>query len=120
MAEWSKAVDSKSIVGQPTAGSNPALSAIHVLLYFFPGGVSEWPKELAWKASVGQPTAGSNPALSAIFLRHWRRPKVVVGSPWSGIRELRQDRKVATVSVSPRYGGARPSPGASFIVTGTT
>ena len=28
VAEWSKAVDSKSIVGQPTAGSNPASSAI--------------------------------------------------------------------------------------------
>ena len=27
LAEWSKAVDLKSIVGQPTAGSNPALSA---------------------------------------------------------------------------------------------
>ncbi len=27
VAEWTKAVDSKSIVGRPTAGSNPALSA---------------------------------------------------------------------------------------------
>ena len=54
-------------------------------------------------------------------LRHLRqcaRPKVVVGSPWSGIRELRQDRKVATVSVPPRYGGTRPSPGAIFLVRG--
>jgi hypothetical protein len=52
-------------------------------------------------------------------LRHLRckaRPKVVVGSSWSGIRELRQDRKVATVSVLPRYGGTRPSPGAQFSV----
>ena len=51
-------------------------------------------------------------------LRHSARPKVVVGSSWSGFREPRQDRKVATVSVSPRYGGARPSPGASYSVTG--
>ena len=50
--------------------------------------------------------------------RHSARPKVVVGSSWSGIRELRQDRKVATVSVPPRCGGARPSPGAIFSVTG--
>lgn len=28
MAEWSKAVDSKSTVGQLTGGSNPSLSAI--------------------------------------------------------------------------------------------
>ena len=52
-------------------------------------------------------------------LRHSARPKVVVGSPWSGIRELRQDRKVATVSVPPRCGGARPSPGANFSIMGT-
>ena len=51
-------------------------------------------------------------------LRHCARPKVVVGSSWSGVRELRQDRKVATVSVLPRYGGARPSPGALFSVMG--
>ena len=51
-------------------------------------------------------------------LRHSARLKVVVGSSWSGFREPRQDRKVATVSVSPRYGGARPSPGASYSVTG--
>ena len=50
-------------------------------------------------------------------VRHCARPKVVVGSSWSGIREPRQDRKVATVSVSPRCGGARPSPGAQFSVT---
>jgi hypothetical protein len=54
------------------------------------------------------------------FLRHWRRPQVVVGSPWSGIRELRQDRKVATVSVPPRCGGTRPSPGVFKFVKGTT
>ena len=54
------------------------------------------------------------------FLRHRRRPQVVVGSPWSGIRELRQDRKVATVSVPPRYGGTRPSPGVFKFVRGTT
>ena len=51
-------------------------------------------------------------------LRHSARPKVVVGSSWSGVREPRQDRKVATVSVPPRCEGARPSPGASFSVTG--
>ena len=51
-------------------------------------------------------------------LRHCARPKVVVGSSWSGVRELRQDRKVATVSVPPRCEGARPSPGANFLVRG--
>ena len=52
-------------------------------------------------------------------LRHCARLKVVVGSSWSGIREPRQDRKVATVSVPPRCGGARPSPGANFSIMGT-
>ena len=68
VAEWSKAVDSKSIVGQPTAGSNPALSApsITMSLICFFGEVTEWTKVLAWNASVGQPTVGSNPTLSAI------------------------------------------------------
>lgn len=33
LAEWSKAVDLKSIVGQPTAGSNPAPSAISNLFF---------------------------------------------------------------------------------------
>ena len=50
-------------------------------------------------------------------MRHCARLKVVVGSSWSGIREPRQDRKVATVSVPPRCGGARPSPGAQLSVT---
>jgi len=51
-------------------------------------------------------------------LRIRARPKVVVGSPWSGVREPRQDRKVATVSVPPRCGGTRPSPRAIFLVRG--
>ena len=34
VAEWSKAVDSKSIVGQPTAGSNPASSATSLFMQF--------------------------------------------------------------------------------------
>ena len=83
---------------------------------FFNGEMTEWTKVLAWNASVGQLTVGSNPTLSAISANS-ARPKVVVGSSWSGIREPRQDRKVATVSVSPRCGGARPSPGAQFSVT---
>ena len=117
VAEWSKAVDSKSIVGQPTAGSNPALSAIFIIIRLnFYGEMTEWTKVLAWNASVGQPTVGSNPTLSAISANS-ARPKVVVGSSWSGIREPRQDRKVATVSVPPRCGGTRPSPGAQFSVT---
>ena len=79
MAEWSKAVDSKSIVGQPTAGSNPALSAISNRPIFF-GEMTEWTKVLAWNASVGQPTVGSNPTLSAI--------SAIVRGPrwWSGPR----------------------------------
>ena len=116
MAEWTKAVDSKSIVGRPTAGSNPALSAIFNPVRIFYGEMTEWTKVLAWNASVGQLTVGSNPTLSAISANS-ARPKVVVGSSWSGIREPRQDRKVATVSVPPRCGGARPSPGANFSVT---
>ena len=84
----------------------------------FFGEMTEWTKVLAWNASVGQLTVGSNPTLSAISANR-ARPKVMVGSSWSGIREPRQDRKVATVSVPPRYGGARPSPGANFSVTGT-
>ena len=84
----------------------------------FNGEMTEWTKVLAWNASVGQLTVGSNPTLSAISANS-ARPKVVVGSSWSGIREPRQDRKVATVSVPPRCGGARPSPGANFSVTGS-
>ena len=117
MAEWTKAVDSKSIVGRPTAGSNPALSATFNPVQNFYGEMTEWTKVLAWNASVGQLTVGSNPTLSAISANR-ARPKVMVGSSWSGIREPRQDRKVATVSVPPRCGGARPSPGAFFSVTG--
>ena len=83
----------------------------------FNGEMTEWTKVLAWNASVGQLTVGSNPTLSAISANR-ARPKVVVGSSWSGIREPRQDRKVATVSVPPRYGGTRPSPGALNFVTG--
>ncbi len=60
VAEWPKAVDSKSTVGQPTVGSNPTLSA--TLL----GEVTEWPKVHDWKSCVPKGTAGSNPALSAI------------------------------------------------------
>ena len=75
MAEWTKAVDSKSIVGRPTAGSNPALSAIFNPVRIFYGEMTEWTKVLAWNASVGQLTVGSNPTLSAICA-------IVRGSRW--------------------------------------
>ena len=66
MAEWTKAVDSKSIVGRPTAGSNPALSATFNPVQIVYGEMTEWTKVLAWNASVRQRTVGSNPTLSAI------------------------------------------------------
>ena len=89
----------------------------HIQPSTFFGEMTEWTKVLAWNASVGQLTVGSNPTLSAISANR-ARPKVMVGSSWSGIREPRQDRKVATVSVPPRYGGTRPSPGALNFVRG--
>ena len=116
MAEWSKAVDSKSIVGQPTAGSNPALSAISNRPIFF--WRDDRVDEGARLERECRATYRGFESHSLRHVRHCARPKVVVGSSWSGIREPRQDRKVATVSVPPRCGGARPSPGAFFSVTG--
>jgi hypothetical protein len=63
MAEWSKAVDSKSTVGQLTGGSNPSLSASF-------GEVRERLNRRAWRARVCQKrTVGSNPTLSAHKVR---------------------------------------------------
>ncbi len=70
VAEWSKALDSKSSVGQLTEGSNPSLSAksTHVRRW---GRVSGEVTELAYGARLEivcarKGTEGSNPSLSAV------------------------------------------------------
>ncbi len=84
MAEWSKAVDSKSTVGQLTGGSNPSLSAnlqrvvvrsrgdlsLCPPLGVFIGEVRERLNRRAWRARGRQKCpVGSNPTLSAHFVR---------------------------------------------------
>ena len=85
VAEWSKAIDSKSIVlflgdrgfeslpllsvfgsrGGSGRGILPVLNALHKTYKVF-GEVAERFKAHAWKACVGlYPTEGSNPSLSA-------------------------------------------------------
>ena len=103
MAEWTKAVDSKSTVAQVTEGSNPSLSASSAT----PSGeMTEWPKVHDWKSCVGQPTEGSNPSLSATFpLFGPRADQGGVGRSsegrvlWTASCELRQVREEATVAV---------------------
>jgi hypothetical protein len=68
VAEWSKAVDSKSTVGKLTVGSNPTLSSILLPMCEL-GEVTEWSKVHDWKSCVAQVTVGSNPTLSASFAR---------------------------------------------------
>jgi hypothetical protein len=75
VAEWTKAVDSKSTVGSAHRGfeSHPLRLLLHMydIKTQYPiagcaGEVTEWPKVHDWKSCVGQPTEGSNPSLSAI------------------------------------------------------
>jgi hypothetical protein len=66
LAEWLKAIDSKSIVGVSLPGVRIPRSPLTDSDDIF-GVVTEWPMVLAWKASVGQPTAGSNPAYSVLY-----------------------------------------------------
>ena len=108
VAEWPKAVDSKSTVGKPTVGSNPTLSAIFCRRCL--GEVTEWPKVHDWKSCVPKGTAGSNPALSAILPVRGGDGRVFM----TGRREPRQIREEATVSVVPGHEGARPSPPRTF------
>ena len=56
MAEWSKAPDSKSGLGQPNGGSNPSLSASTLLLAF-------------WTALVPLPAMGQSGDADAAFQR---------------------------------------------------
>ena len=81
VAEWTKAVDSKSTDGirRPRVRippSPPAGNPLGCVTFpscdqpcqddcSAPGEVTEWTKVRDWKSRVGQPTAGSNPALSA-------------------------------------------------------
>ena len=71
MAEWLKAVDSKSIVRFRVPGvriplSPPSCLGIKEERNVF-GEVTEWLKVRDWNSRVGQLTGGSNPPLSAIF-----------------------------------------------------
>ncbi len=68
MAEWTKAVDSKSTVPQGTGGSNPSLSAMSGLWgwFFCAGEVRERLNRRAWRARGRRKRpVGSNPTLSA-------------------------------------------------------
>jgi hypothetical protein len=76
VAEWSKAVDSKSIVGQPTAGSNPALSATSLGMQF----------EFLWRddrvdegARLERECAATYRGFESHSLRHF---SAIVRGPW--------------------------------------
>ena len=67
MAEWLKAVDSKSTVRVRVPGVRIPLSPLHSHEAHTLGEVTEWLKVHDWKSCVGQLTGGSNPPLSAIY-----------------------------------------------------
>ncbi len=96
MAEWSKAVDSKSTVGQLTGGSNPSLSVI------YPGEVRERLNRRVWRARGRQKCpVGSNPTLSAHSLKSGASPRrrvLRVGSCATERCEPGQVRKEAAVN----------------------
>ena len=89
MAEWLKAVDSKSTVRVRVPGVRIPLSP-PLWCAGETGEVTEWLKVHAWKACVGKLTGGSNPPLSATHPGEGRVLK-------TGTREPRQVREEATV-----------------------
>ena len=67
MAEWLKALDSKSSVRVSVPGVRIPVSPPHCIDWTADiGEVTEWTKVHDWKSCVGQLTEGSNPSLSAI------------------------------------------------------